>query len=254
MLGMFGASRGNLYLKPNYSGAGTKQTYIVSALDISGNTAITGTLSATGTATLTGPTIAASSSLDITSGDPAIRLKWTTSPVADQNTFEIRNVGGTSNTYLQFRTINDAESVFSSKLLLWQSGGLYLGTGSVDPGAGNLAVTGTLSAAGAVTIGDRINAAANFDFRGVGDVYTTLASGANFYVRDLSNNNVLTASQGGNVGIGVLSFGTSASKVLGIANGTAPSSSPAGMGQLYVESGALKYRGSSGTVTTIANA
>jgi hypothetical protein len=47
MLGMFGASRGNLYLKPNYSGAGTKQTYIVSALDISGNTAITGTLSAT---------------------------------------------------------------------------------------------------------------------------------------------------------------------------------------------------------------
>ena len=29
---------------------------------------------------------------------------------------------------------------------------------------------------------------------------------------------------------------------------------PAGVGQLYVESGALKYRGSSGTVTTIANA
>jgi hypothetical protein len=26
------------------------------------------------------------------------------------------------------------------------------------------------------------------------------------------------------------------------------------MGQLYVEAGALKYRGSSGTVTTIANA
>lgn len=58
----------------------------------------------------------------------------------------------------------------------------------------------------------------------------------------------------GNVGIGTSSFGTSAAKVLGIANGTAPSSSPAGMGQLYVESGALKYRGSSGTVTTIANA
>lgn len=58
----------------------------------------------------------------------------------------------------------------------------------------------------------------------------------------------------GNVGIGTASFGTSAATVLGIANGTAPSSSPAGMGQLYVESGALKYRGSSGTVTTIANA
>jgi hypothetical protein len=58
----------------------------------------------------------------------------------------------------------------------------------------------------------------------------------------------------GNVGIGTTSFGTSAATVIGIGNGTAPSSSPAGMGQLYVESGALKYRGSSGTVTTIANA
>lgn len=37
-------------------------------------------------------------------------------------------------------------------------------------------------------------------------------------------------------------------------NTTAPSSSPAGLGQLYVEAGALKYRGSSGTVTTIAAA
>jgi hypothetical protein len=49
-------------------------------------------------------------------------------------------------------------------------------------------------------------------------------------------------------------WGTSAEKVIGIGNGTAPTSSPAGMGQLYVEAGALKYRGSSGTVTTIAAA
>ena len=58
----------------------------------------------------------------------------------------------------------------------------------------------------------------------------------------------------GNVGVGVSAFGTSAANVLGLANATAPSTSPAGMGQLYVEAGALKYRGSSGTVTTIANA
>jgi hypothetical protein len=58
----------------------------------------------------------------------------------------------------------------------------------------------------------------------------------------------------GNVGIGVSAFGTSAAKVLGLANATAPSTSPAGMGQLYVEAGALKYRGSSGTITTIAAA
>jgi hypothetical protein len=34
----------------------------------------------------------------------------------------------------------------------------------------------------------------------------------------------------------------------------APTTNPTGGGVLYVESGALKYRGSSGTVTTIANA
>jgi hypothetical protein len=64
----------------------------------------------------------------------------------------------------------------------------------------------------------------------------------------------LLVDNAGNVGIGVSAFGTSAAKVLGLANATAPSTSPAGMGQLYVEAGALKYRGSSGTVTTIAAA
>lgn len=63
-----------------------------------------------------------------------------------------------------------------------------------------------------------------------------------------------TLDASGNLGLGVTTFGTSAAKVIGIANGTAPTTSPAGMGQLYVEGGALKYRGSSGTVTTIANA
>ena len=42
-----------------------------------------------------------------------------------------------------------------------------------------------------------------------------------------------------------------APRAVAIANGTAPSSSPGGLGQLYVESGALKYRGSSGTITTL---
>lgn len=55
----------------------------------------------------------------------------------------------------------------------------------------------------------------------------------------------------GNVGFGVGAFGASAVGVIGIVNGTAPTTSPAGMGQLYVESGALKYRGSSGTITTL---
>lgn len=64
----------------------------------------------------------------------------------------------------------------------------------------------------------------------------------------------LRLNSSGNLGLGTSSFGTSAAKVIGIANGTAPTTSPAGMGQLYVEAGALKYRGSSGTVTTLGSA
>lgn len=81
-----------------------------------------------------------------------------------------------------------------------------------------------------------------------------------FLVFDICNgasttNEVLRLFGNGNVGIGGISaLGTSAVNVIGIKNGTAPSTSPASMGQLYVESGALKYRGSSGTITTLGSA
>jgi hypothetical protein len=59
----------------------------------------------------------------------------------------------------------------------------------------------------------------------------------------------------GNLGIGTTSFGGGVSSVIAIANATTvPSSNPVGGGVLYVEGGALKYRGSSGTITTIAPA
>lgn len=56
----------------------------------------------------------------------------------------------------------------------------------------------------------------------------------------------------GNFLVGMTTIATSSAKTIHIANGTAPSANPSGGGVLYVESGALKYRGSSGTVTTIA--
>jgi hypothetical protein len=94
--------------------------------------------------------------------------------------------------------------------------------------------------------GSLTGATNNYGFHGA------IASGANRYNLYMSG----TAANylAGNLGIGASSFGTNAAKVIGIANGTAPTTSPAGMGQLYVEGGALKYRGSSGTVTTIAAA
>jgi parallel beta-helix repeat protein len=59
----------------------------------------------------------------------------------------------------------------------------------------------------------------------------------------------------GNFGIGTPSEFGSGRRVVGLRNAAAvPTTNPAGGGVLYVESGALKYRGSSGTVTTIASA
>jgi hypothetical protein len=81
--------------------------------------------------------------------------------------------------------------------------------------------------------------------------YTSTTSGA--------LNGVITFTQAmtldvlGNLLVGLTTAGTTAAKTIQIANGTAPTANVTG-GQLYVESGALKYRGSSGTVTTIANA
>jgi hypothetical protein len=68
-----------------------------------------------------------------------------------------------------------------------------------------------------------------------------------------TNYDLLLQPNGGNLGFNGLSFG-GGSKVIFIGNGTAPSSNPTAGGILYVEAGALKYRGSSGTVTTLANA
>lgn len=55
-------------------------------------------------------------------------------------------------------------------------------------------------------------------------------------------------------GTGSPVFGTSLVNGIVISNGTAPSTSPALCGQMWVEAGALKYRGSSGTVTTLGPA
>jgi hypothetical protein len=60
---------------------------------------------------------------------------------------------------------------------------------------------------------------------------------------------------GGNVGIRTTSQFGGGQGVVAIANATlAPPANPAGGGILYVEDGALKYRGSNGTVTVIAAA
>jgi hypothetical protein len=63
----------------------------------------------------------------------------------------------------------------------------------------------------------------------------------------------MTLDASGNLLVGLTTAGTTAAKTIQIANGTAPTANVTG-GQLYVEAGVLKYRGSSGTITTLGAA
>jgi hypothetical protein len=82
---------------------------------------------------------------------------------------------------------------------------------------------------------------------------TNLGLSAHYSWENTTGDNIF-GSTSGNTGIGGLSVG-GGSRVLFIANAlTVPTSNPTGGGIVYVEGGALKYRGSSGTVTILANA
>jgi hypothetical protein len=139
------------------------------------------------------------------------------------------------------------------------STGYKLSSGRTTGGA-QLAVT-TALAAGSVVSPLNID----LDFLGVADNVRARIRSTD--TSAVTNNGVLqfwtvlsnVASQNmtldalGNLLVGLTAAGTTAAKTIQIANGTAPTANVTG-GQLYVESGALKFRGSSGTITTIAAA
>lgn len=131
-------------------------------------------------------------------------------------------------------------------------GGIYANgqianAGTGTPGDFNLGNTGTLkffnnSATGWITAVTK-DTSDNLTFGNA-----SLASGVNFVAA-----NTLSFLLGATTVMQCGALGSGA-RVWFIANGTAPSSNPASGGYLYVESGALKYRGSSGTVTTLGAA
>lgn len=81
------------------------------------------------------------------------------------------------------------------------------------------------------------------DVTGAPSLRLSLTDQGNMYFGTASFTTVFGASYGGGVGVIFLADCT-----------TAPTTNPTGGGILYVEAGALKYRGSSGTVTTLGPA
>jgi hypothetical protein len=144
-----------------------------------------------------------------------------------------------------------------------------LGVGQTPADKFNVRVSPASGAFGGMTVNDATNAVGLFI---TGSAYSSFGVGANSgWVYSAANNlaigpfgsgYVSIVSNGsermrvdilGNLLVGLTTAGTTAAKTIQIANGTAPTANVTG-GQLYVEAGALKYRGSSGTITTIAAA
>lgn len=136
--------------------------------------------------------------------------------------------------------------------LFWDDTNNRLGIGTALPSAA-LDVFGVIRTGAAGT--DPGTGAALF-FEGSG-LFATIVAGAAVSIFTGPNNartRAMTADGLGNLLIGMTTAASSAQKTLHLANATPPSANPSGGGVIYVDAGALKYRGSSGTVTTLAAA
>jgi hypothetical protein len=150
--------------------------------------------------------------------------------------------------------------IFSDSLgtsLIYQASGVErmrltstgLGIGTSSPSANTLTLAGKyfLASDSQSKFGDN-----GIIGGGAADGNTQIQYFAGKYLRIGTNAaEVARFDSSGNLGLGVTP-GTGA-KVLAMGNATAPTTNITG-GQLFVEGGALKFRGSSGTVTTLAPA
>ena len=115
-------------------------------------------------------------------------------------------------------------------------------------------VTGSANTMVGFAIGGGITSGANNTI--IGGSLTGLSNSSNnIIIADGAGNRRFNANSNGNIGLnGFGQYGGGAGVVY-ISNATtAPTSNPVGGGILYVANGALKYRGSSGAVTTLAPA
>ena len=144
---------------------------------------------------------------------------------------------------------------------------LALGTGSLASGQYSRTLGSYITSSGnySITIGQWLTGSATNSMvlgqgvdntnRLVNSTAQSLMIGFNSTVPTLYVGPSTGAGTWGNVGIGTVSEFGSGTGVIGLANvGTLPTTNPTGGGVLYADAGALKWRGSSGTVTTIAAA
>lgn len=125
------------------------------------------------------------------------------------------------------------------------------------PRTGDSTLNGTLSSTGALV------GMGNFTFNpSVAGAYIGIPSGSNpriAFSNGTANQTVAIDNQTGSLrlvhsGSGIVMATVTPGNWFLANSNAVPGTNPSGGGYLYVESGALKYRGSSGTITTIAAA
>ena len=151
----------------------------------------------------------------------------------------------------EIRAHSDQQSSFETRISM--VGNQYL-EGGVNVASGGLRVDGVLSGVGYGYIGSNYFYVGNDTSLNRG--WAWKSNGSLSEATNLVGSSAqMVLNKSGSLGIGTVNQFGSGELVVSIANATTvPTTNPTGGGVLYVEAGALKYRGSSGTVTTIANA
>ena len=216
---------------------GTTKKVTLNQLLGAGGTASLGTLTVTGTSTLTGTATV--------NGDLLVGLP---SALANGKLQVSGSIGLSGNTQIRQASNGDGNSlqVFATQFVA----GNINSTSYGYTGSGLVASLAASDSVLLLDVGRVISTDGKFKVLnsgvGSGNIQMSLEKNGVYTLYADTNSN--------NLGLGVSTFGTDAAKVIGLANATAPTTSPAGMGQLYVEAGALKYRGSGGTITTLGAA
>jgi hypothetical protein len=154
--------------------------------------------------------------------------------------------GGTG--VLLFKTVG------TEKMRIAQGGNVSIGTTSTTSIFGTTvrafnAGSGATLQLGGTTVNAYFYAAEGLGLSAIGNTTSTPFI---FFTNDVERMRITAI---GNIGLGTSDQFGGGQKVVGIANATTnPATNPTGGGVLYADGGALKWRGSSGTVTTIANA